>query len=558
MARFWLSIVLLVATVTALLSQQFYTPAGGSQQLAISQLQNPPPPATGPYTLTGTVVNGTTGEPISKALVRLNSMAQKMTMTGPDGRFSFENLPEASAMLTAQKPGFFTPQEMGLSSGPIPTVQVGKESTEAKVLLYPTGSITGRVTTTGGDPIEGMILRTAYLRVMNGESHWEERTAASTDSAGVYRLVDLIPGKYLVETTPHPVRILSQGVRPFGENFDLVYPPLYFSGSPDRTSATPIQVYPGQTAEANFSETVTKAYTVSGIIAGASEDRSNISLVDHEGNMISAGASRQGSRFTFHHVPPGDYSISVSATAHNNSTLYGSAPVGVSNADVEGVAVEMQPGVNIPVRLEVESSSATTNTQIPVQLHLAPVQSTAFVKNSLSAFGYSASAFSGGNEQDNNLFQNVMPGTYHVTAGSGGQGYVVSLRSGQTDLVENNLVIANGTTPPPIQAVFHAGGATITGTLKNGQPSSATFVLIVPDNRSPMEIVEFGFGGGQFSFSGLAPGAYHVYTFSSIENLEYRNREVMRKFDNQAVSVNLTENETKQVELSVITEGQPR
>jgi hypothetical protein len=52
--------------------------------------------------------------------------------------------------------------------------------------------------------------------------------------------------------------------------------------------------------------------------------------------------------------------------------------------------------------------------------------------------------------------------------------------------------------------------------------------------------------------SGLAPGAYHLYALTSIDGLEYRNREVMRQFDNQAASVSVSENETKQIELTLI------
>jgi hypothetical protein len=57
---------------------------------------------------------------------------------------------------------------------------------------------------------------------------------------------------------------------------------------------------------------------------------------------------------------------------------------------------------------------------------------------------------------------------------------------------------------------------------------------------------------GQFKFSGLAPGSYHVYAFPTIDGLEYRNREAMRKFENRATSVNVSENETKQIEVELM------
>src|SRR5689334_22474340 len=77
-------------------------------------------PAGGQYTLRGIVVNGATGEPVPRALVRLNMSPPKMTLSGPDGRFQFDSLPQAGAIVFAQKPGFYSPQELGLTARPFP------------------------------------------------------------------------------------------------------------------------------------------------------------------------------------------------------------------------------------------------------------------------------------------------------------------------------------------------------------------------------------------------------------------------------------------------------
>src|SRR4051812_37833647 len=78
-------------------------------------------PTTGAYSFSGIVVNSATGEPIPRALVTLNMQTQRMVMTAADGRFEFTSLPEGLAIIYARKPGFFTPQETGLSSAPYPS-----------------------------------------------------------------------------------------------------------------------------------------------------------------------------------------------------------------------------------------------------------------------------------------------------------------------------------------------------------------------------------------------------------------------------------------------------
>ena len=83
---------------------------------AVATAGAPQAPATGQYSLRGIVVNGATGEPVPRALVRLNMTAPKMALSGPDGRFQFDDLPPSGAIVHAQRARFYTPQEMGLST----------------------------------------------------------------------------------------------------------------------------------------------------------------------------------------------------------------------------------------------------------------------------------------------------------------------------------------------------------------------------------------------------------------------------------------------------------
>src|SRR3954468_18155102 len=139
-------LALIIAAAWMAIAQQpdiFVAPPGRPQQL--SPATNPTA-TTGPYSVTGTVVNAATGEPVARALVHLNMQTQQIVMSGPDGRFQFENLPEGTAAAFAQKPGFFTPQEIGITAQTYPIIRIGKDATEIKLKLYPTGAISGHIT----------------------------------------------------------------------------------------------------------------------------------------------------------------------------------------------------------------------------------------------------------------------------------------------------------------------------------------------------------------------------------------------------------------------------
>src|SRR6266849_154051 len=64
------------------------------------------------YTLRGTVVNSVTGEAIAGALVQINSGVQRSLLTGANGKFVFDGMPEGQTNILTRKPGFFAPDSI--------------------------------------------------------------------------------------------------------------------------------------------------------------------------------------------------------------------------------------------------------------------------------------------------------------------------------------------------------------------------------------------------------------------------------------------------------------
>src|SRR5882724_2026805 len=71
---------------------------------------SPQSPPVGNYTVSGTVINAVTGEPVRRALV--NFAGQRSVLTDGDGRFQFDRLPQMTASISVHKPGFFDEQEI--------------------------------------------------------------------------------------------------------------------------------------------------------------------------------------------------------------------------------------------------------------------------------------------------------------------------------------------------------------------------------------------------------------------------------------------------------------
>jgi len=73
-----------------------------------SQIQESSAKSETKYSLSGTVVNVLTGEPIRRALVQIYMGPGQASLTDDSGHFEFNGLPPGQASVTVQKPGFFS------------------------------------------------------------------------------------------------------------------------------------------------------------------------------------------------------------------------------------------------------------------------------------------------------------------------------------------------------------------------------------------------------------------------------------------------------------------
>src|SRR5579883_2489744 len=176
------------------------------------------------YSLSGTVVNSVTGEPIGHALVQLNADApatpvstkrqvivlegpvkagQSSTLTDSEGHFKFDGLQQMRASVSARKPGFFSSDQ--LLEGPAPeNVEIGQNSDPVLIKLIPEGLITGRVTNANGAPIEGVTIHIGRLEKVQGREQLQEaHQSVTTNDEGEFRVAGLPPGAYYVSAHPN-------------------------------------------------------------------------------------------------------------------------------------------------------------------------------------------------------------------------------------------------------------------------------------------------------------------------------------------------------------------
>lgn len=504
------------------------------------------------FALSGSVVNSVTGESVGHALVRIDGSSQRTVFADGEGHFQIEGLPPGMVTVSAQKPGYFSPQELrGRADNGLVTVG----TTDSVVLkLTPQSAISGRITDATGQPIEHMPVRLTAKPLREGRKHWEPRGQKQTDEDGRYRFANLMPGTYYLAAGPSSddTHLLAGTERP-----KTGYASMYYPGVPDLASASPIQLAAGQHAEADFSMSAGPVYHVTGTVAGYPPHQGvGVMFLSQSGDDLSLPArfNMETGGFDVDSVPPGGYVVKAFSQGGPDQPLRGEAHLNVV-ASVENLHLVLGPAISIPVVVRMESrassnpgTGAAATQGPPLSVRLLSTDPTA--PESYSIVRNNSGTYSA-------VLQNVEPGKYSVDLIPWSTWYVQSAQYGQTNLLYDDLSIASAGQIYPMEIVLRDDGATLTGTVKSpdGTGAQATVVAVPePASRVSAKVAYSSLQNG-FTFNGLAPGEYLIYAFDYADRLEYSNPDVLQAYASQAAHVTLAPNQKTQVVLDLIRTG---
>lgn len=229
--------------------------------LLMTMIQAAAPPAA----LEGTVTWGGSSDPVVHARVLIapaGSTPVRPTLTSTDehGHFAVYALPPGPYRLIVDHDGFLRAMtEVIVADAKTATVGLA---------MTATGVISGRMTDGFGTPVAR-----AFVRATSGQRTFE----AQTNDLGEYRIFDLPPGSYVVSGAPYLAPRIQgsmlirptppspyspgegQGMLPLArmvqagdyiESMALtreVYLPVFYPGTTEQASASPIDVMPGAT-----------------------------------------------------------------------------------------------------------------------------------------------------------------------------------------------------------------------------------------------------------------------------------------------------------------------
>ncbi len=511
-----------------------------------SQIQESSAKSETKYSLSGTVVNSVTGEPIRRALVQIYMGPGQASLTDDSGHFEFNGLPPGQASVTVKKPGFFSEGEAARKGSSPALVTVGSETDAIVLKLIPEAVIQGKIQSEDGEPIGAAPVMVFAPHINDGHKIWDQAGSASTDEDGEFRISNLTPGTYYVKAGP---KLRSSFPNARSATRQLGFAAAYYAGTPARESATAIELGPGQQFEAGLLLKSEPLFHITGDISGLSDSQgTSVQVVNQYGEAVRPVRLDQETGQFQANVPAGSYLLRATTWSERGRSSSAEVPL-VVHSDVDRLQIALSPPHSIPVIVKLE----------PVHRHeRSELQSVRLVsvRFRVTDPARAAPEYSSNVEKTQNrlalVIHDLAAGKYSVEVQPAADWYVRQAQCGTTDLLNDQLTVLPGVQTPPIEIVLRDDGATIKGKVDMGEGRKRAAVVVVPARAAEKAKMVWTSPGGDFAQSGLAPGEYDVIAVDRGDALEYANPEVMSKYLTRGTHIALQADESRSISLDLV------
>lgn len=190
-------------TVVALLSLE-------QQPLIFAQAPVADAPAAPKRYITGTVIDGTTQQPLRKTVVRLvrdhwgraqaENDADAVSVTGTDGKFKLGPVSPGDHLVGYAHSGYLNPRQPDHAAVAV-HVEESEDPAPLQLRLMPYAVLSGTVIDEDGDPVDHA---TVQLMKRGESGRWESTSGAESDDQGRYRITGVAPGSYALLASAEP------------------------------------------------------------------------------------------------------------------------------------------------------------------------------------------------------------------------------------------------------------------------------------------------------------------------------------------------------------------
>ena len=504
-----------------------------------------------PGRVEGNVTNSVTGAGVKKAEIAMNGGAgsARGATTDATGHFAIENVQPGKYWIQLSCPGYAFPP--GASQQKPVSVAEDQEVKDIALKLMPLGVISGRVRDEDGEPMIHVQIRGMRYVYINGRRQLNQTAFSNTNDLGEFRMIDVQPGKYLLEALPQPMGrgVAQSAITDFGNQ---IYPPTFYPGGIDLNQATSQEVKAGE--EVNGVEFRLKkmaSFHARGRVIDVQEPSQDeergirtIVQVLRTGRVSNmARAVQQDGSFDIPDLVPGEYTL-MAFRNDGQTQVAGHYLLSVSARDVDDITITMESGVSIRGSITVEGTP-TAGQLSGIRVSLEPSDS--------SAPGIGMNGGLPGGVKDDGSFElrDVTPAAYVVNVGGAVAGkYLKSVKFNGEERADGiiDLTHQHG---GELQLVFGGDPGQIHGTT-----TASAFITALPVVDGLIRRDQFrttmSDQNGNFQLLNLAPGKYSVSAWESQDLSVVQIPEIRQQLEGKAAKVTLGANGNESVQVTVI------
>ncbi len=511
-----------------------------SAQPAASEADLPPRNAS----VTVTVIDVTTQEPLAKALIRLSgdgpgSTASFRRRSDDQGKFVFEDVPPGRYRLSVELNGY-VPAENVRARLRV-EVRPGAVIDDLVLGMQPAAAVSGAVFDEDGDPFHGLLVEAVRTVYRDGYQTIQVVNFGRTDDRGHYRLYGLSPGGYYLR---------AKTDRGTVDDLAAVYGMTYYPNGDDDSQASLLQLSgQAEMTGVDFRMSRSKLLRISGqAIDGATGQAisaGHFSLLDRtrpgrQQELRRGYVSLEG-RFGHVGLRPGSYRVEV-MSYDRESPSNAVHDFELTDQPIEDMLITAQPTFPVPGRVAIEGDWDFEALPMPPRFTLVPD----------GAFNYpgpDSPLLDGGRV----TFERVWPRAYRIQADSLGDLYLKRARYKGQDALSAPLVFEED--GGEIEILLSANSARIAGQMvRDGEGLWGVEVVLVPDDRQRTHLFRHATTdrNGAFGLSGIAPGRYKVFAWEQIQMTAWLDPNVLAPFEGRGVSIELEEGDSEQVDPKLI------
>lgn len=513
------------------------------------------------FQISGTLVDGNTGQPISRARVAIAPVTERdaftTVITHQDGQFFFSNVVPGKYTLTAQARGYLLEsfnQHDAFSS----SIVVGPDldSTNLVFRIYPEGSISGVVLDEAGEPVRGAQVHLYSTGLSVGTQATRSRGATTSSDEGLYHFGHLPPGRYLVAVTARPWYAQNQSTRrepPSGGSgtqveqasspLDVAYAITFFPNVIDASAASTIVLGRGEKFAADI-----RLQPVAALHIHIPRDTSDPERGNHitfqkqvlDGPALGVNFlsyNNQQNEFVISGVAPGHYTMRTLGVSGTMNDASPSREVDIS----DNAGIEDRLGASyVPVSARLQFEGGAPAGQITLQL---------LDKKSRQAFNQRA-----GNDGEVQFKQGVLPASYEVSLFTNSGAYIKSISATGATITGRTLDIRSSS-DVKLEITAGNGQGQVTGTaLRQGKPFAGAMIVLVPADPGHNQVLfrrDQSDSDGTFTLANVVPGTYTLLALENGWDLEWLKPSVLRPYMRAGAPVQVEVNGKYNIKVAV-------